>query len=74
MERFAIVFWFMLCSVLARFLVTSASVVLIGNNVLLSFDDVEANFGEPLSLSVFLSFFCFLFFQELFLAAWMPRK
>jgi len=39
-------------------LVASGNVLLIGNNVTMAFDDVEANFGEflSLSLSLFLMF------------------
>ncbi|CAN1159602.1 Receptor homology region, transmembrane domain-and RING domain-containing protein 2 [Linum perenne] len=37
----------LLLSFLACCFTTSASVVLIGNNVTLSFDDIEANFGPP---------------------------
>lgn len=42
-----------------QFSMTKANVVLIGNNVTLSFDDIEANFGEFL---VFILIFNFGFF------------
>lgn len=37
---------FVFAFVLSGFSVAVANVVLIGNNVTLSFDDIEANFGE----------------------------
>uniref|UniRef100_A0A2P2KRX0 Receptor homology region transmembrane domain-and RING domain-containing protein 2-like isoform X2 n=2 Tax=Rhizophora mucronata TaxID=61149 RepID=A0A2P2KRX0_RHIMU len=48
MERVDFVVWFLFCTLLARFSLTSANVVLIGNNVTLSFDDVEANFAPTI--------------------------
>lgn len=36
---------FSLLSLLAGFYMAAANVVLMGNNVTLSFDDIEANFG-----------------------------
>lgn len=47
-------------------LMTSANVVLIGNNVTKSFDDIEANFGQFFTFNLF-----FLFF---FFGAWLLRK
>jgi hypothetical protein len=49
-----------LLSLLSCCLVASGNVLLIGNNVTMAFDDIEANFGEffffSLSLSLFLMF------------------
>jgi hypothetical protein len=45
----------LLLSLLSCFLVASGNVLLIGNNVTMAFDDIEANFGEfffSLSLSL----------------------
>ena len=36
----------LLLSLLSCFLVASGNVLLIGNNVTMAFDDIEANFGE----------------------------
>ncbi|CAN0890127.1 Receptor homology region, transmembrane domain-and RING domain-containing protein 2 [Linum grandiflorum] len=50
MNKFVVMELFLL-SVLACCLTSSASVVLIGNNVTMSFDDIEANFGPPVKSS-----------------------
>jgi hypothetical protein len=44
-----------LLSLLSCCLVASGNVLLIGNNVTMAFDDIEANFGE-FFLSLFLMF------------------
>ena len=51
----------LLLSLLSCFLVASGNVLLIGNNVTMAFDDIEANFGEfflSLSLMFVLVFGC----------------
>ncbi|KAJ8760578.1 hypothetical protein K2173_015245 [Erythroxylum novogranatense] len=48
MERVVLVVWVLHISVFACCFVTSANVVLIGNNVTMSFDDVEANFAPTI--------------------------
>lgn len=46
----------LLLSLLSCCLVASGNVLLIGNNVTMAFDDIEANFGEFFSLSRSLMF------------------
>jgi len=48
----------LLLSLLSCCLVASANVVLIGNNVTMAFNDIEANFGEFFFKSFFL-YVCF---------------